>query len=237
MFTAGSAPVKSAGREEAALFGDPTQGPPDPPADPADVPDGTLVDRIRRGDRGAAEALVRRHHGRIHRLVHHLCDGDPDAAEELTQEVFERILANLPAFRGEAAFSTWAHRIAVNRCLDHRRRKRRWRWLFPAPPGRGRREAEPGEAFREDPMEADVDPAEAAGPMKNLWGKEFSRRARQALTALPDRQRVVFYLKVFEEMKLSEIADTLGLGEGTVKSHLFRATRTLREELKEWNES
>jgi RNA polymerase sigma-70 factor (ECF subfamily) len=71
-------------------------------------------------------------------------------------------------------------------------------------------------------------------PVSALSGKQFAKEIKKSLKALPERQRLVFQLKVLHGMSIREIAQVIGTAEGTVKSHLFRATRFLREELKEW---
>jgi RNA polymerase sigma-70 factor (ECF subfamily) len=73
-----------------------------------------------------------------------------------------------------------------------------------------------------------------SNPISALSGKQFATEIKKSLKALPEKQRLVFQLKVFHGMRIREIAQVIGTAEGTVKSHLFRATRFLREELKEW---
>jgi RNA polymerase sigma-70 factor (ECF subfamily) len=71
-------------------------------------------------------------------------------------------------------------------------------------------------------------------PMKVLSHKQLSKDIQKSLKSLPEKQRTVFQLKVLDGMTIREIAEVLGAAEGTVKSHLFRATRFLREDLKGW---
>jgi RNA polymerase sigma-70 factor (ECF subfamily) len=71
-------------------------------------------------------------------------------------------------------------------------------------------------------------------PMAVLRGKQLTREVRKALMSLPERQRVAFQLKVLQGMTIREISQVMGSAEGTVKSHLFRATHSLRNVLKDW---
>jgi RNA polymerase sigma-70 factor (ECF subfamily) len=73
--------------------------------------------------------------------------------------------------------------------------------------------------------------------MAVFTGKQLTREVRNALRALPEKQRVVFQFKVLNEMTIKEIAQVTGSSEGTIKSHLFRATHSLRNVLKDWSES
>jgi RNA polymerase sigma-70 factor (ECF subfamily) len=78
------------------------------------------------------------------------------------------------------------------------------------------------------------DPAEQADPAAVLTGKELHERLRKAMLSLPQKQRTAFQLKVFHGMTIHEIAEVMNSAEGTVKSHLFRATQHLREALSDW---
>lgn len=78
------------------------------------------------------------------------------------------------------------------------------------------------------------DPAKHSNPMAALSNKQLSQEIGQALASLPEKQRVVFKLKVIHGMRIREIAEIMGSAEGTVKSHLFRATHFMREALQEW---
>ena len=75
---------------------------------------------------------------------------------------------------------------------------------------------------------------EAFNPMQALSGKQMAEKAQEAIQSLSEKQRVVFQLKVLEEMSIPEIAQAMKMAEGTVKSHLFRATHVLRDALKDW---
>jgi RNA polymerase sigma-70 factor (ECF subfamily) len=157
--------------------------------------------------------------------------GDEDQARDATQDAFVKALDGIDRFRGQSSFYTWFYRILVNTCLDARKRKRRWSRLFSIGSrllGRDGTEASTAEAM--------PDPAASADPMESLEATELRRNLYRVLERLPDRQRTAFELKIFEEMKLSEIARVMKLETGTVKSHLFRATRAVRAALADWAE-
>ncbi len=185
--------------------------------------DEVLVRRAQEADSWAAEELVRRYRDRVYAIAFHMSDRDSEAAWDVTQDAFLKVLRNLGKFRGEAGFYTWLYRIVVNTALDRRRKRGRWRKVLA--PWRADPHIENG---AQDPPHAGPDPLQA------LSGKELSRDIRQALAGLPEKQRVAFQLKVFEGLKIAEIARILNTAEGTVKSHLFRATRAMRASLKEW---
>lgn len=196
------------------------------------ITDEALARRAADGDAEAVETLVLRHHDRVLTLAQRICAPDIEMAREMAQEAFYRAFSRIGSFRGDSAFATWLHRITVNVCLDARRRRKRrerlirpWRWLT----GRDR----DSEAEADDPP----DPGMVPDPLSALRGRELGKAIGAAMDRLPDQQRLIFSMKVIDGMRISEIAEATGLAEGTVKSHLFRATRSMREELKEWTDN
>ena len=96
-----------------------------------ELSDEALCQRVgAQGDEDAFERLVERHQGRAYRLAWSIL-GDADEAKDLSQEAFLRVFERASSFDGRSKFSTWFHRILVNLCLDHRRRRQSWlrRWL------------------------------------------------------------------------------------------------------------
>lgn len=157
------------------------------------------------GDPRAFERLYRRHVARIHTLARRML-GDGEA-DEATQEAFVRAWRRLATFRGEAAFGTWLHRVAINVILAQRA-------------GLARRR----ERFSE--VAAAAVPARAARP-------ELRVDFEAAVATLPDGAREVFVLHDVEGYKHEEIAARLGIASGTSKSQLHRARMLLRRYLKE----
>lgn len=164
------------------------------------------VELAARGDRLAFERLYRQHSGRVFSLCARMV-ADRGEAEELTQDVFVRAWEKLSLYRGESAFSTWLHRLAVNLVLNHRKSLSR---------RRGREVA--------DPELLDGHPDRAATPGMRL-------DLEQAIGALPPGARQVFVMHDVEGYKHEEIADMLGVTAGGSKAQLHRARRLLREAL------
>ncbi|MFZ0614121.1 MAG: RNA polymerase sigma factor [Desulfobacterales bacterium] len=197
---------------------------------PEAVPDAILVDRLKGGDRQASEELIRRYQEKAFGVAFRMLSGDREEALDLTQEAFLTALRRIDTFEGKSSFYTWFYRILINTCLDCLRRRKRWRRLFFF------RKPNPDDTSRtSDALEEAASTAPAANPGATVEAGELQRDLRGALALLSDRQRTIFKLKVFEEMRIAEIARTMGLAEGTVKSHLFRATRIMRDALADWS--
>ena len=144
---------------------------------------------------------------------------DRDAAENLTQDCFLKACKARDSFRKDCSISTWLMRIAVNLIRDHERNRRLqfWRQLRHA-----------------KPSDTDLDRTIAArqhSPEAQALLKEEVNAIWQAAALLPERQRTVFLLRFVEDMQLPAIASATGLQEGTVKVHLFRAVRSIRDRL------
>jgi RNA polymerase sigma-70 factor, ECF subfamily len=179
-----------------------------PQAQPAAVPrDELLVRRARQGEVGAFEGLYRLHVGRVFALCRRMT-GDAALAEDLTQEAFVRAWEKLPSFRGESAFSTWLHRLAVNVVLGHLRARR-----------------------RRDGGAAISDPAELAESLGAASHPHTTLDLERAIERLPERARTVFVLHDVEGFRHDEIAARAGVAVGTSKAQLHRARRLLKEAL------
>ena len=149
--------------------------------------------------------LYRQHAGRIYALCLRLT-GDARDADERTQDVFVRLWDKLRSFRGDSAFSSWLHRLAVNVVLNERRTA-------------GRRE------LRVMPVD-DPDTVAGAQPAAPLPGSAgMSIDLERAIAELPDGAREVFVLFDIEGYGHGEIAELTGIAEGTSKAQLFRARR------------
>lgn len=163
------------------------------------------------GDRGAFERLYREHVNHVFSVCLRMC-GDRVHAEELVQDVFVRAWQKLPLFRGESAFSTWLHRIAVNVVLNDRKAE-----------GRARSRAVP----RPDEPESDEEMFGAHAPPSHAERLDLE----SAIAALPAGARRVFVLHDVEGYKHEEIADLLGITSGGSKAQLHRARLLIREVL------
>ena len=166
-----------------------------------------LVERAKRGEVEAFEALYRQNERRIYGLCLRMV-ADPHRAEDLTQEAFIRAWKKLGSFHGRSAFGTWLHRLTVNLVLGEIR-------------ARGRR-IDFGVATEE--LRVVADPGPAPQP-------ESSIDLERAIATLPVKARTVFVLHDVEGLRHREIADSLGIAVGTSKAHLHRARRILREAL------
>jgi RNA polymerase sigma-70 factor (ECF subfamily) len=160
------------------------------------------------GDRRAFERLYRTHTERVFSLCARMC-GNRMHAEELTQDVFVRAWEKLPLFRGESAFSTWLHRLAVNVVLNARKSE-----------GRDRARTDDS---------GDGDTVERLGKPAPLHVERMDLEA--AIAKLPPGARRVFVLHDVEGYKHEEIAEMLGVTSGGSKAQLHRARMLLREAL------
>lgn len=166
-----------------------------------------LVERAREGDERAFRTLYEMNVDRIYRLVYRMA-GETDMAMDFTQEAFLRAYQRLDQFRGDAAFSTWLHSIAVSVALNGLRKVDRHR----------KRERSLEDAARVVPGTRQRDPG-------------VRERIESAVDELPEIYRTVFLMHDLEGFSHGEIAETLGVAEGTSKARLSRARAKLREAL------
>jgi len=177
-----------------------------------------LLDQARDGQDQAFAQLIEAHSEKIITVAWRMV-GQRDIAEDIAQEAFLRLYKSLANFRGESSVGTWLYRTATRLSIDHLRREQLRRKIFFF------RSTDSGLA---DPVDLAISPS--ASPQDILLAKETQERIQQVLNTLPARQKAVFVLRQMEGLTLKEIAVTLGLQEGTVKSHLHRAVTRFREE-------
>jgi len=148
--------------------------------------------------------LVRRHQSMVFTIALHYL-ADRPAAEELAQDVFLQLHANLANLKSEEHVTFWLRKVTAHRCIDYKRRR-------TLPQVSLEEVAEPSEPARsEDPF--------------------LARKLRQVIASLPERPRLVMILRYQEDMGPEEIAEALSLPVGTVKSHLQRTLALLREKV------
>jgi RNA polymerase sigma-70 factor (ECF subfamily) len=174
--------------------------------------DRDAVRAIRGGDRDALAQLVQRYQGRLFGLMTMMVR-NPVAAEELAQDAFVRAYTHLDHYDERRPFYPWLATIAVRLAQN---------WLHH----RARLEQREGAAL-DDAWE----PAAAASALNGMIADERSRRVWQVVAGLPSAERTAVLLYYREELPLGDIARTLGLTSGTIKTLLFRARRHLRERL------
>ncbi|HJO21957.1 MAG: sigma-70 family RNA polymerase sigma factor [Myxococcota bacterium] len=182
-----------------------------------DDPDAALVERWQSGDEAAFETLVRRHERRVFGLLMRML-GNRDDALDVSQETFLSLHRHGHRFRREARFSTFVYRVAANAALNRRRSLGR------------KRSREQALARRQ---EAGFDrPQSPRDPEAAAVGVEAQARVQRALLELPDDLRLTLVLYDLEGQSYGDIARSLGIPEGTVKSRIHRARNALREELR-----
>lgn len=186
-----------------------------------------LVLRARAGDPQAIDQLVAAYQHTVFAVAYPLCGFDRDEAMDVTQDTLIQVFRKIGQFEGRSSFGAWIRRIAVNASLlALKRKKRRLQLIIP-----WRFFEKDEDEERPFDMPADGDGGEPTDPLEALSAKELNRDVRKAMESLSEKQRMVFVLKVFEEMTIAEIAEVTGMALGTVKTHLFRATRTVRDRL------
>ena len=168
------------------------------------------------GDRGAMRELYERNRSRIYSLAYRYAGNVADA-EDILQDSFIKAFSSLQKcqLNENSYFATWLYRITVNCALDHFRRRRR----------------------RADTVEFDEKVAASAEnkneatPESEYVRNELARQVRRCLESLTDRKRMVIVLRHYQQLKIGEIAATMGCSQGSVKKQLFRALAQLKKEL------
>lgn len=163
-----------------------------------------MIARVLAGDRVAARELYDAHAPRVYRLAFRLT-GDADLARESTQDVFVRAFQRLDTFRGDSALGTWLHRITITVVLSARERRQR-------------------QNNREVPLESWTECGDPSGSTDPI----LRDRLHRAINELPDAYRVTLIMHDMEGYKHHEIAEILGVAEGTCKSRLSLARAKLR---------
>ena len=182
-----------------------------------DDPDRDLVARWHAGDQSAFEELVRRHEKKVFRLLLRMM-GSREEAEDVAQETFLSLHRHGHRFRGDARFSTFIYRVASNAALNRRRTL-----------GRNRARIQKL-AVRQ--AAGDDLPVGPRNPEDSAIGRDLSGQVRKALDNLKPSLRLPVVLYDIEGLAYGEIAEVMGVAEGTVKSRIHRARQALRIELK-----
>jgi RNA polymerase sigma-70 factor, ECF subfamily len=178
---------------------------------PIENDDAQMVTASKNGDQDAFSLLVQRYQRRVFNLVFRMLQ-DYEEASEVTQEAFLAAWQGLPAFRGEARFSTWLYRISYNCALKQLETRKRDKALQTA-------------LQAEQTFEGD-DPKNAL--LEMLDNQEM---VQEQLSQLPPKYRIVLILRHLQDMTYEEMAEVLTMPVGTIKTHLFRARNLLKERL------
>ena len=184
------------------------------------VREASLVQRCAAGEETACAELVAEHQRMVVQLAVNLL-GDREEALDLSQEVFLRVFRTIARFRGQSSLRTWIYRIAINQA---RNRHRFWR---------RRHRADQISLDQHMAAHGEFVSAGEARPDRMLAQKELAERLQLALDHLPFDQRTAIVLREIDGLSYDEIAYSLGVAVGTVKSRLTRARHALRQELRE----
>ena len=185
-------------------------------ADVGGPTDRNLLERVRGGDTSGAGELFERYAPALLRFTDRLLS-DRGAAEEVTQEVFVKVISRAHQYDGRAEVSSWLFAIAANACRDRRRRERRATIV---------------------PLEAVAEPAHKGEGVESLLSQRERRDAvRRALSCLSEEQREALVLARYHGLPYAEIATVLGISVGAVKTRIFRAVETLKARFSEGERS
>ncbi|HSH03860.1 MAG TPA: sigma-70 family RNA polymerase sigma factor [Anaerolineae bacterium] len=184
-----------------------------------DEDEAILIERAQAGDEAALVCLYEAHYQAVYNYVYYRV-GEMALAEDLTGEVFVRLVAKLDMFRvGKRPLLAWLYTIAGNLVRDHYRRGKRWQWLPWTPKVVGR---------WWEVIHNDGDSGEMVATLMRRWTE---KQLVVAVRELPEQQRLVILLKFVEKRSNAEVGDLLGKTEGAVKSLQHRALARLRKQL------
>lgn len=178
--------------------------------------DQVFITRAKNGDMSAFETLVRKYQKPVYRLCRRMT-GVHQSADDLVQDTFLKAYVSLHSFKDGMDFYSWIRKIAVNSSLNYLKKRR-----------------------REEPLGA-KDMSVAGNPRsidqelphEKLQRHQLEQKFRAALMALPADHRIVFLLRVYEDQSYKEIAEALGIPEGTVMSRLNRSRKKLKKMMAE----
>jgi RNA polymerase sigma-70 factor (ECF subfamily) len=180
--------------------------------------DAELIHRCQtEDDHSAFSSLVDRYRNDIYRIIYHFLKNSEDTLDAM-QEVFIKAYSSLPRLHDKAKLKPWLIKIAVNQAVDYYRKRAT---QYPV------LDLDNEDGLKSEPVSSTW----KTNPRKLFEIKEINQQISNAVAQLSKQQRVVFILRYFEEMQISEIAESLDCSEGTVKSNLFHALNKMRKEL------
>ncbi|OQY27502.1 MAG: hypothetical protein B6244_10335 [Candidatus Cloacimonetes bacterium 4572_55] len=172
------------------------------------------VDQFRNGDEKAFNELIHRYKKPIYYVILRMVRNHDDAID-LAQDTFVRAYRHIQSFKGESGFYTWLCRIAVNLSVNHINRNKTRFW----------------ESFEDVPKPVKT---HKGNPSESLDREELQTAIDKAIVSLPEKQRVIFILRYYEEMSHQKIANLLGKSVGTIKAGYFHAVKKLQQELADY---
>lgn len=188
------------------------------------LPEARLISRLRTGDLAAFEELVAHFERPVYALCFRLLS-DAEEARDAAQETFLKVYRGLSGFRGEAGLKTWIYRIAINQAMNQKRwwRRRHRDETISLDITRGQSETTLGHLL----------PGNATSPEAEAISSERERRIMRALAEIKEEYRIALMLREIEELSYEEIAATLSISIGTVKSRIARGREELRRRVKD----
>lgn len=182
-----------------------------------ELDDTQLALALKRGENQAFEELVRRHQGRVYAVAYRLT-GNREDALDIAQDSLIKAYRRIEAWQPTGSFLPWLLRLTTNQAIDFLRRQKR------------QRHEQLDETFIGETEHAPIEPS-ITDTGQRVRAQEIDERIREALVVLSESQRIVFVLRHFEGLQLTEIAAEMGCTVGSVKVHLFRALKKLQKEL------
>jgi RNA polymerase sigma-70 factor (ECF subfamily) len=179
-----------------------------------------LIERFKTGDTSAFGEIVSKYQDKVYNLCRHMLRNAYDA-EDAAQEVFLKACQALPKFQPEASLYTWLYRIATNTCIDYKKKP-----IFESLFG----DSGEGERLVHDRA------SDAPSPEKLYQSKQIDQALQEGLGKLSPKLRAIIILKEVEELSYEEIADTLEISMGTVKSRIARAREELQKLMQKFRE-
>jgi RNA polymerase sigma-70 factor, ECF subfamily len=188
------------------------------------LPEARLISRLRARDLSAFEELVAHFERPVYALCFRLL-GDPEEARDATQETFLKVYRGLGGFRGEAGLKTWIYRIAINQAMNQKRwwRRRKREETISLDITRGQSDTTIGNLL----------PGPGSSPEEQAISSERERNVMRALGEIKVEYRIALMLREIEELSYEEIAQTLSISIGTVKSRIARGREELRRRIRE----
>ena len=181
-----------------------------------DETDSQLVERVKRGDKGAFDLLLLKYQHKVVSLIGRYVH-DSHEVMDVSQEAFIRAYRALPGFRGDSAFYTWLYRIAINTAKNH--------LVF-----KSRRPPDTGIDPSDEELKADSAVLRHdAGPESELIAAELEQVIQNAITHLPEELKTAVTLREFEGLSYEEIAIVMDCPTGTVRSRIFRAREAIEK--------
>jgi RNA polymerase sigma-70 factor (ECF subfamily) len=185
-----------------------------------DSDESSIIDRFKKGEETVFEELVMKYQDRIYNLCRNMLGNTRDA-EDAAQDTFIKAYQNLKNFIPKSSLYTWLYRIAVNTCLDYKKRPF-FESLF--------KRSKDGTEFLDEPL------SDKPSPDKLCESKQMGYALRMSLKQLSEKLRTALILKEIEGLSYEEIAEILDISMGTVKSRISRAREELKKLMKNFRE-